>query len=336
MHCDCATNHLSNIANQAWGPAVNMGIDIEADLAARLGPVHARQRLSIEAAHEVSVFTDGIGSFHLENWYAAPTLIRNVLRLTGLYGRAQRNALAIRSVASRIELQALPTAFEGFRVLHLSDLHIDQSAAVAHRIIERVRELDYDLCVLTGDYRFMTFGDIEPTLAGLGRLRAQLSGDVYAVLGNHDSIRMVPGLEAMGIRTLLNESVVLTRDDASIHLAGIDDAHYYGVGNIQKAAHDIPADSVSILLSHTPEVYRQAAHAAFDLLLCGHTHGGQICLPGQIPIILDARIPRHLGRGQWQYQQMIGYTSPGAGTSVIDVRLNCPPEVTVHELCRPQ
>jgi predicted MPP superfamily phosphohydrolase len=93
---------------------------------------------------------------------------------------------------------------------------------------------------------------------------------------------------------------------------------------------------VSILLSHTPEVYRQAAHAAFDLLLCGHTHGGQICLPGQVPIILDARIPRHLGRGPWQYQQMVGYTSPGAGTSVIDVRLNCPPEVTVHELCRAQ
>ena len=313
-----------------------MGTDIEADLAARLGPVHARQRLSIESNHEARVFSGGIGSFHLENWYSAPWLIRNALRLTGLYGRAKRNALAIRSVTHRIELENLPGAFDGFRVLHLSDLHIDQSAAISHQIIERVRELDYDLCVLTGDYRFRTFGDIEPTIAGLERLRAQLSGDVYAVLGNHDSIRMVPGLEAMGIRTLLNESVVLTRDDASIHLAGIDDAHYYGVGNIQKAAHEIPGDSLSILLSHTPEVYRHAAHAAFDLLLCGHTHGGQICLPGQVPVILDAHIPRHLGRGRWQYRQMIGYTSPGAGTSVIDVRLNCPPEVTIHELYRTQ
>jgi predicted MPP superfamily phosphohydrolase len=316
---------------------MNMGdVDVEADLAERLGPVHARQRLSIESTHEARVFARGTSFFHLENWYAAPSFIRNALRLTGLYERAKRNALAIRSVANRIELPNLPAAFEGFRILHLSDLHIDQSAAIAHQIVERVRNIDYDLCVLTGDYRFKTVGDIGPTLAGLERLRAQLSSEVYAVLGNHDSIRMVPGLEAMGIRMLLNESVVLVRDDASIHLAGIDDAHYYGVGNIQKAAHEIPADSVSILLSHTPEVYRQAAHAAFDVLLCGHTHGGQICLPGQVPITLDARIPRHLGRGHWQYQQMIGYTSPGAGTSVIDVRLNCPPEVTVHTLHRAQ
>lgn len=313
-----------------------MAMDIDAELAARLGPVHARQRLGIEATHEARVSSGGIDSFHVEHWYTAPSLIRNVLRATGLYARARRNALAIRSVTHRIELPSLPSAFEGFRVLHLSDLHIDQSAAIADQIIDRVRGLDYDLCVLTGDYRFKTFGDIGPTLAGLERLQTQLSSDVYAVLGNHDSIRMVPGLEAMGIRTLLNESVELSRDEVSIHLAGIDDAHYYGVGNIQKAADGIPADSTSILLSHTPEVYRQAAYAAFDVLLCGHTHGGQICLPGQVPIILDALIPRHLGRGHWQYQQMIGYTSPGAGTSVIDVRLNCPPEITIHELHRAQ
>jgi predicted MPP superfamily phosphohydrolase len=304
--------------------------DIEAELAARLGPVHARQRLSIESARDTRVFSSSIW-LHLENWLLAPSLIRNALRVTGLYGRGKRNALAIRSVEHRIELAHLPDAFEGFRVLHLSDLHIDQSPEIAHHIIERVRELDYDLCVLTGDYRFQTSGDIGPTLAGLERLRAQLSSEVYAVLGNHDSIRMVPGLEAMGIRTLLNESAVLRRADASIHLAGIDDAHYYEVGNIHKAAHEIPAESVSILLSHTPEVYRQAAHAAFDVLLCGHTHGGQICLPGGVPIILEARIPRRLGRGRWQYRQMIGYTSPGTGTSVADVRLNCPPEVTIHE-----
>jgi predicted MPP superfamily phosphohydrolase len=324
-------------ASNEHKPQVNRtDVDIEAELAERLGPVHARQRLSIESNHEARVFARGTSFFHLENWYASPSIIRNALRLTGLYERAKRNALAIRSVAHRIELPHLPAAFEGFRVLHLSDLHIDQSAAIAHQIIERVRNIDYDLCVLTGDYRFKTHGDIAPTLAGLERLRAQLSSEVYAVLGNHDSIRMLPGLEAMGIRMLLNESVVLVKDDASIHLAGIDDAHYYGVGNIQKAAHAIPADSLSILLSHTPEVYRQAAHAAFDVLLCGHTHGGQICLPGQVPVTLDARIPRHLGRGRWQYQQMIGYTSPGAGTSVLDVRLNCPPEVTVHTLHRAQ
>jgi predicted MPP superfamily phosphohydrolase len=85
-------------------------------------------------------------------------------------------------------------------------------------------------------------------------------------------------------------------------------------------------------LSHTPEVYRQAAHAGYDAFLCGHTHGGQICLPGGIPLTLDARCPRRLGRGAWRHQSMQGYTSAGAGTSIVNLRFNCPPEITLHTL----
>jgi len=118
-------------------------------------------------------------------------------------------------------------------------------------------------------------------------------------------------------------------------LAGIDDAHYYRVDNIEKAAANIPADGFSILLSHTPEVYRHAAHAGFDLLLSGHTHGGQICLPGSIPITLSSVLPRRFGSGAWKYHDMVGYTSVGAGSSIVAVRINCPPEITLHHLqCR--
>ena len=83
----------------------------------------------------------------------------------------------------------------------------------------------------------------------------------------------------------------ILRGDQLIYLAGIDDAHYYRVDNIEKAASEIPENGFSILLSHTPEIYRQAAHAGFDLLLSGHTHGGQICLPGSTPITLDSVLP---------------------------------------------
>ena len=82
-------------------------------------------------------------------------------------------------------------------------------------------------------------------------------------------------------------------------------------------------------MSHTPEIYRQAAHAGFDLLLSGHTHGGQICLPGSIPITLDSVLPRSMGSGAWKYHDMLGYTSVGAGTSVVPVRINCLPELTL-------
>jgi predicted MPP superfamily phosphohydrolase len=93
---------------------------------------------------------------------------------------------------------------------------------------------------------------------------------------------------------------------------------------------------ISVLISHTPEIYRQAAHADFDLLLSGHTHGGQICLPGGIPITLDSALPRSLGSGPWKYHDMIGYTSVGAGTSILPARFNCPPEITLHHLQPPR
>src|SRR6516165_7101811 len=76
----------------------------------------------------------------------------------------------------------------------------------------------------------------------------------------------------------------------------------------------------------------QAAHAGFDLLLSGHTHGGQICLPGSTPITLDSVLPRHMGSGPWKQRDMVGYTSVGVGTSVVAVRINCLPEITLHHL----
>ena len=131
---------------------------------------------------------------------------------------------------------------------------------------------------------------------------------------------------------LLNEHVRLQRGEETVYLAGIDDAHYYRVDNLEKAADSIPQEEISILLSHTPEIYRQAAHTGFDLILCGHTHGGQICLPGGIPVTLDSKCPRYMGSSAWSYLEMQGYTSTGAGTCIVNVRLNCPPEVTLHHL----
>lgn len=310
-------------------------VDILAALERRLGQVHARQRLGIEQDHENHVFGEGLRFFHLENWYSCHSVIRNSLRLTGLLGHAQRNALSVRLLHNFIRLNRLPPEFEGYSLLHLSDLHLDINEQTLHSIIEVVRAAPaYDACVLTGDYRAKTFGEIEPCMHRLEQLRSHLGETVFAVLGNHDSVRMVPMMEAMGIRLLLNESANLQRDGASIHLAGIDDAHYFRVDNIEKAMANLPQESLKILLSHTPEVYRQAAHAECDLLLCGHTHGGQICLPGGYPLTLDAKIPRRLGRGPWRYGRMQGYTSPGAGTSIVDVRLNCPAEITLHRLHR--
>jgi hypothetical protein len=228
----------------------------------------------------------------------------------------------------------LPPLFDNFTILHISDLHADMNKVAMKNLIKLLGGIQYDLCVLTGDYRGETFGPFQAALDEAAQLRDQLKEPIYAVLGNHDTIQMVPGLEAMGIRVLLNECEIIDRGDQQIYLAGIDDAHFFRVDNIEKAAFPIPHGEFSILLSHTPEIYRQAAHANFNLMLSGHTHGGQICLPGSIPIKLEAVLPRRMGAGSWQYHNMIGYTSVGAGSSVVAVRLNCPPEITVHRLRR--
>jgi hypothetical protein len=308
--------------------------DIVAALERRLGRLHARQRLGIEDDHEARVFGQGLNWFHPENWYLSPWLIRNALRMTGLYGRARKNAERVQIRRHSILSPRLPNAFQGFTILQLSDLHADLSDGAMRRLIELLPGMSYDLCVLTGDYRGKTFGPFAATIEGLRRVRRLLKGPVYGVLGNHDTVRMVPAMEEMGIRMLLNEAEPIRRGDDRVHLVGIDDAHYYRVDNIEKAAAGVPDGAFSILLSHTPEIYRQAAHADFDLLLSGHTHGGQICLPGGVPLTLDSVLPRRMGAGSWRYCGMVGYTSVGVGSCIVPVRLNCPPEVTLHRLGR--
>jgi uncharacterized protein len=305
--------------------------DIVEKLEQRLGRVHARQRLGIEQDHE-DIFGHGINFFHPENWYSAHSILRVALKLTGFYSRGHNNTHRIQVRHNVIELPALPTLFDGFTILHITDMHADMNPGPVQRLIEILPGLGYDICVITGDFRGQTFGPFEVALDGLASVRNHLQVPVYAVLGNHDTIRMVPEIEAMGIRMLLNESETIVRSDQQIYLAGVDDAHYYRADNIQKAASAIPVDGVSILLSHTPEIYRQAAHADFQVMLSGHTHGGQICLPGSIPLTLDSVLPRRMGAGPWKYGAMAGYTSVGVGSSIVPIRFNCLPEITLHHL----
>ncbi len=301
-------------------------------LAIRLGPEHAKKRLAAEDQHTARILGHGLNFFHIENWYSVHSFIGYCLRLVGLYHRGKINACNIELKENKLSFANLPAEFDGFKILHLSDLHLDMHPAATHALIEKLMSVDYDLCVLTGDYRARTYGDITSTVDAMRQVRAQLKDPIYAVLGNHDSIRMLPDFEAMGIKLLLNENITFTRGDSSIFLAGIDDAHYFRVDDIIKAAVGIKSEQTSILLSHTPEVYQQAAEAGFDAFLCGHTHGGQICLPGGIPVTLDSNCPRFVGKGAWCYQNMQGYTSVGSGTSVVNVRINCLPEITLHTL----
>jgi hypothetical protein len=274
------------------------------DLINRIGAEHVARRLKVEAEHEAQLFGQGLIFFNLENWYSAPSIVGGALKLTGLYSRARRNADQVVIRRNACEFSRLPAAFENFTILHLGDLHVDISEGAMRRLIGIVGDLQYDICVLTGDYRGKTYGPFDACLKGLSQLRTQLKGPLYGVLGNHDSILMAPSLEAMGIRMLFNECEAISRGGSRIYLAGVDDPHFYRADDIEKAAKPIPQDAFSILLSHTPEVYDRAANAGFDIVFSGHTHGGQLCLPGGIPIKLESRLPRRMGAGAWHHDGM--------------------------------
>ena len=270
------------------------------------------------------------GYFHLFRFG-----VRAGLMMLGQWPRARRQAHSPEVVEHEILLPKLPASLDGIRILHLSDFHFDYNRDLAAIICQRLAELPFDLCVLTGDYRGETFGPFLDSLADLERVRDALGDEVYAVLGNHDCIEMAPQMNEMGIRLLVNEGVWLEREGGRMLIAGIDDPHFYQTHDFAPLQDMVQDAEVSLLLSHSPEIYREAEGEGFDLCWSGHTHGGQLCLPGGYPLLTHLHdTPRDMVAGPWRWKRLQGYTSRGIGTSGVAVRLHCAPEITVHTLTK--
>jgi uncharacterized protein len=269
-----------------------------------------------------------------EKHRALCALLRVALRLTGLRQRGEHNALTpvIREI--RLTYANLPESFCGFTMLHLSDLHADGVTGLADAISECLRHLEVDLCVMTGDYRFEVRGPCHGIYPPMERILKSVKArlGVAGILGNHDVSEEIPALERLGVRMLINEAMEVRRGRDSAWVIGVDDPHYYGCDDLPAALRDVPADAFKILLVHTPEMITEAEASGVDLYLCGHTHGGQVCLPLIGPIITNANCSRAYARGVWTYKTLQGYTNPGVGTSGVPVRFFCPPEIGLVEL----
>ncbi len=300
----------------------------------RLGPTSWKQRMNFQVYHASDVFSQGRNLFHFENADSLHVLLYTLLKLTGLYGLGNRQFLDLKTEVVEWALPDLPPAFDGYRILQLSDLHLDLDTKLTPRIIESLSKLDYDICVLTGDFRAATSGPHDLVVEEMGKIYPHIKAPCFAILGNHDFIEEVAELEALGINFLLNENVELQleEDEASIHLVGIDDSSFYETENFERAIGNIDDAAFKILLAHSPDVYRRAASLGFALQLSGHTHGGQICLPGGIPLLRICRCPAAMIAGRWEHQGMLGYTSRGTGSCGVPVRFFCPPEITLHTL----
>jgi uncharacterized protein len=309
--------------------------DIYGDLEQRVGPEHLQRRLRLQVELAASFYAHGARArFHLENIERIPVVLALMLKALGLYRRGRVNSLAFRLERPVVRIHRWPAERSGFRILQLSDIHADGLIDGGKRLEALLSRLRVDLCVWTGDFRFLTQDHYDTAMTVIRRLLARIRapGGHFGILGNHDFIEFVAELEASGIRILLNEAVAVDLGRRRFWLAGIDDAHLYGCHDLDKALHGIPSGEPVVLLSHTPETYLEAAARDVDYMLCGHTHGGQICLPGGVPIITNARCPRRYCAGRWRYRRLKGYTSRGTGSSGLAVRFCCPPEITLHEI----
>ena len=305
--------------------------DIVAWLEARLGSRHALNRLKRESQNEATMRHSS-----LRRWLSLSTIIDTLapiaLRTSGLLSPGRRNASRIEVVRNQVDLPRLPETFDGFSILHLSDLHADISEGAMQALPEAVGGLEYDICVITGDFRGKTYGPHGRAVELVRKMMAAIGNPTFGILGNHDTAAMLPALEWSGVRMLMNEAEAICRGSDRLWLAGVDDPHFYRMDDLSTALEGVPRDDAVVLLSHSADGHERAAHSGVDLLLCGHTHGGQICLPGGIPVLTSSRLPRRLASGPWRQGDMVGYTSRGVGTSAIDARFNCSPEVTLHTL----
>ena len=278
------------------------------------------------------------GGKRKQHWYAMAVMIKvleQALRVTGYYEAGRAHADDVRLRHLELSFPDLPPAFDGFTLLHLSDLHLDGSPGLEDRILALTAGQTFDLCVLTGDYRAAVHGPHDQALQSLTRLVAglQTREGILAVLGNHDDTHMVRPIEAMGVRLLVNEQFVLERDGQHLQFVGTDDVHYYYTDQAAVAL-QTAREAFTIALIHSPELCDSAAAAGVALYLCGHTHAGQVCLPRGIPLVKHLRAGRAYYRGYWRHHGMQGVTNSGAGTSGIPVRFNSRGEVLVIHLRR--
>ena len=303
------------------------------DMSRRLGEALFRQRMHEQAYHEAGVTHQEDFLRWVDRYVDFDKLVARIVGMAGCFGWGYRNYKDIRIVEHRLYHPRLPSALDGFRLLQLSDIHLDLDSSIIGVIKEKLAGLEYDLAVITGDFRNTSLADHEPAVRETLSLLPAFETPVYGVLGNHDFIEIVPPLEAVGLRFLLNEVSVIHYNDARFYLAGVDDAHFYKTHDLARVREAIPDEGFSILLCHSPETYRQVAAHGFDVMLSGHTHGGQICLPGGMVLLRVCDAPRRMLKGAWTFRNLVGYTSAGTGACGVPLRFFCPPEITVHVLC---
>lgn len=241
-----------------------------------------------------------------------------------------------------LEFPTLPPAFDGYRLLHISDLHLMHFGTIPRQLLAVLPTLPADLAVFTGDYKHHTFSADGPIPGWMGRIAAacRTRDGALAILGNKDNAGMKRTFAPHGIDVLINEARTLERarpdgGGERIHVLGVDAER--PVRQPERAARildGLPRDGFRILLAHTPDYVRPAAERGIELVLAGDTHGGQILLPVLGAVKVKSELGRRYCRGLIREGATLLHVSSGCGTANVPFRLACPPEVSLLTLRR--
>jgi uncharacterized protein len=229
-----------------------------------------------------------------------------------------------------IKLPRLPKALDGFRIVQLTDLHHSPFTEKPQimNAIDLANSLDADIVALTGDYVSHEAEYVAPIAEMMAEVKSKYG--TYAILGNHDHWTdgefMAKCLRDEGIRVLINEGFRFEAKGESFWLCGVDDA-MASVSDLKSAIKGSLEDEFKLLLSHNPSIITRAARRRVDLVLSGHTHGGQVKIRQQTENSLFPEYRRISGLHR-RYETQI-YVSRGIGTVVLPVRYQCPPEVSL-------
>lgn len=214
------------------------------------------------------------------------------------------------------------------KIVHISDLHIIKHGNREARMIEKVREINPDIILITGDF-IKTGADPAETIKTISQLEAPLG--VWGVPGNIDLSheqypRLLKGLEDIGVTILSNRRRTITKDGFELDLVGLD--LYPKKEELQELFNSRPPGRPEIVLVHWPYLIEELIPYHPQLILCGHTHGGQIRLPVIGSFLARIFAGTHYDQGLFQTLNTWIYVNRGVGMTTHPIRLFCPPEIT--------
>lgn len=246
--------------------------------------------------------------------------------------RGMANSRQLKLTFETVAIPDLPAPFAGFRLLYLTDLHLRSRSPRPAELLDLAEMAEPDLICLGGDYAYDA-----PALPEVERLLAKLTErwPVVGVYGNSDNRRDIDEVArarwAEYLPFLTNTALPVERDGAQLWIAGVDDPHLE-LDDLPAAMESVPSGAPVILLAHSPEIIMRPLDPRVRLILCGHTHGGQICLPGGKALFSNTRLPLKFAAGRHHIGNAVLYVSRGIGSTRLPLRYGCLPEATVFTL----